>query len=185
MKEVKNTRNINQVHGRRRPEWKEKTIRFTLQPNAKAPEYAYGGSKENSGLDLCAYKVIKYPSKDITDLTVEGTVAILNPGERCLVQTGVNLKLFPGLEGQVRSRSGLALKNGIIVLNSPGTIDSSYTGDVGVILYNAGEEPFEIKLHDKIAQLVFMNYVPAKLIKVDTLTGYTQRGNSGFGSTGV
>ena len=174
----------NNQQGKKRPEWREKTIRYTLQPNAKAPEYAYGGNKENSGLDLCAYKVIKYPSKDVIDLTA-GKVGVLNPGERCLVQTGVNLKLFPGLEGQVRSRSGLALKNGIIVLNSPGTLDSSYTGDVGVILYNSGDEAFEIGLHDKIAQLVFMQYIPAKLVKVDSITGYTQRGNSGFGSTGV
>lgn len=109
---------------------------------------------------------------------------VLRPGERRLVPTGVVLEIPPGWEGQVRPRSGLALKHGIGILNSPGTIDSDYRGEVGVILVNLGESPFGLKRGDRIAQLVFSRVEPVEWEEVETL-GESARGQGGFGSTGV
>jgi dUTP pyrophosphatase len=109
---------------------------------------------------------------------------VLRPGERLLVPTGLVLEIPRGWEGQVRPRSGLALKHGIGILNSPGTIDSDYRGEVGVILVNLGEAPFSLQRGDRIAQLVFSRVEPVEWEEVETL-GESSRGGGGFGSTGI
>jgi dUTP pyrophosphatase len=105
------------------------------------------------------------------------------PGERVLMPTGLYLEVPEGLECQVRPRSGLALKKGITVLNTPGTIDSDYRGEVGVILINLSNENFTIEPNDRIAQLVFCPVIQVTLIETDALES-SDRGTGGFGSTG-
>lgn len=109
---------------------------------------------------------------------------VLPPGKRSLIRTGLVMALPAGYEAQVRPRSGLALKHGVTVLNSPGTIDAGYRGEVGVILANHGEAPFEIKSGDRIAQLVIASVVSATVVEVAELAA-SERGEGGFGSTGV
>lgn len=109
---------------------------------------------------------------------------ILNPLERKLIPTGLFLEIPEGYECQVRPRSGLALKSGISVLNSPGTIDADYRGEVGVILINLSNEAFTVKNGDRIAQLVFARFEQANWEETDALTE-SNRGAGGFGSTGV
>ncbi|MBU1211400.1 MAG: dUTP diphosphatase [Alphaproteobacteria bacterium] len=111
------------------------------------------------------------------------TPITLLPGSRSLVPTGLAIELPAGYEAQVRPRSGLALKSGVTVLNSPGTIDADYRGEVGVILANLGGAPFEIRRGERIAQLVVAPVVRAMLVEVEALAG-TERGAGGFGSTG-
>jgi dUTP diphosphatase len=108
---------------------------------------------------------------------------ILAPGERAAVPTGIALAIPEGFEGQVRARSGLALRHGIACVNAPGTIDSDYRGEVKVILGNFGREPFEIRRGDRIAQVVFAPVVRAEIQEVDELSD-SARGAGGFGSTG-
>jgi dUTP pyrophosphatase len=105
------------------------------------------------------------------------------PGKRALLGTGWIVAIPPGYEGQVRPRSGLALRHGITVLNSPGTIDSDYRGEVKVVLINHGEEPFTVRPGDRIAQLVIAPVVRATL-SVETSLQKTARGQGGYGSTG-
>ena len=107
----------------------------------------------------------------------------LQPMERKLIPTGIFIELPAGYEAQVRPRSGLSLKKGITVLNSPGTIDADYRGEVGVILINLSQEPFMIQDGDRIAQLVIAKYEKAEWISVNEL-GASERGEGGFGSTG-
>jgi dUTP pyrophosphatase len=107
----------------------------------------------------------------------------LSPGERKLIKTGLFLEIPEGYEAQVRPRSGLALKNGITVLNSPGTIDADYRGEIGVILINHSSEIFEINSGDRIAQLVFAKVEQAVWYETESLNE-TERGEGGFGSTG-
>jgi dUTP pyrophosphatase len=128
-------------------------------------------SKGAAGLDLIAALDTQRP------LT-------LAPGARALVPTGLTLELPAGFEAQVRPRSGLALNYGITVLNSPGTIDSDYRGEVGVVLANLGHAPFEIRRGERIAQLVVAPVASAELIEVPGVS-VTERGNGGFGSTGA
>ncbi len=109
----------------------------------------------------------------------------LEVGERVLVHTGVYLQMREGWECQVRPRSGLALKNGITVLNSPGTIDADYRGEVCVILYNSSEEDFEINKGDRIAQLVFKQVPQVALTRLTEKPGGSKRGEAGFGSSGI
>ncbi len=127
-------------------------------------------SKGAAGLDLLAALDMQHP------LT-------LAPGARALVPTGLVIELPQGYEAQVRPRSGLALNYGIAVLNSPGTIDSDYRGEVGVVLANLGHAPFEIRRGERIAQLVVLPVVQAELIEVPQVS-ITARGEGGFGSTG-
>lgn len=108
----------------------------------------------------------------------------LKPLERVLVKTGLFLEIPTGYECQVRPRSGLALKHGLTVLNAPGTIDADYRGEVGVVLINLSNETFVINDGERIAQLVFAEYVQAKWNLADTLSE-TERGAGGFGSTGM
>jgi len=107
----------------------------------------------------------------------------LSPGERALLPSGLALAIPNGWEGQVRPRSGLALKHGVTVLNAPGTIDSDYRGEVGVILINHGSEPFTVNRGDRIAQIVFAPVTLPELAEVETLPD-TDRSSGGFGSTG-
>lgn len=108
----------------------------------------------------------------------------LAPGERRLIPSGIALEIPPGWEGQVRPRSGLALRHGIGVLNAPGTIDSDYRGEVGVLLVNLGQEPFRIARGDRVAQLVFAKVEPVEWEEAGTLAA-SSRGEGGFGSTGA
>jgi dUTP pyrophosphatase len=118
------------------------------------------------------------------DVRANLTEAIcLSPGERGLIPTGLYLELPSGIECQVRPRSGLALKKGITVLNTPGTVDSDYRGEVGVILINLSAEDFIVEPNDRIAQLVFCPVIHVTLIESDTLSS-SSRGADGFGSTG-
>ena len=109
---------------------------------------------------------------------------VLAPGERRSVSTGLAVEIPPGIEGQVRPRSGLALRHGITLPNAPGTIDSDYRGEVRVILQNLGTEPVTIVRGDRIAQLVFARYETPELVDATELEQST-RGTGGFGSTGV
>ena len=107
----------------------------------------------------------------------------LAPGERAAIPTGLHLAIPAGWEGQVRPRSGLALRHGVTVVNAPGTIDSDYRGEVAVLLVNLGDAPYTLRRGDRIAQLVFSRVETAELVEVDDLDG-TDRGDGGFGSTG-
>ena len=109
---------------------------------------------------------------------------VLQPGERSLIPTGIKLALPPGMEAQVRPRSGLAYKHGVTVLNAPGTIDADYRGDIGVILVNHGEVAFTVEDGSRIAQMVLAKYEQVEWEEVRELTD-TDRGDGGFGSTGI
>lgn len=108
---------------------------------------------------------------------------LLKPMERCLVPTGLYIALPPGTEAQIRPRSGLALKKGITVLNAPGTIDADYRGEIGIILINLSQEPFEIQDGERIAQMVVARYEQLTWKEVDSLDE-TERGAGGFGHSG-
>lgn len=108
---------------------------------------------------------------------------VLEPGERALVPTGIAIALPDGFEAQIRPRSGLALKHGIALVNSPGTIDPDYRGEIGVIIVNHGADAFVVRRGERIAQMVFAPFVRAELLDVDELDE-TARGDGGFGHTG-
>lgn len=141
----------------------EKLIVCKLSNKAKIPEYAHDG---DAGLDL---------------FSVEEK--IINPGETVLIKTGIKIELPKGTEAQIRPRSGLALKHSITVLNTPGTIDEGYRGEIGVILINHGKKDFAVTLHMKIAQMVVKPVIRVKVTEKDNLSK-TDRGEGGFGSTG-
>ena len=109
---------------------------------------------------------------------------VLEPGARALVACGVAIEIPPGWEGQVRPRSGLAVKHGVTVLNAPGTVDSDYRGEIKVALINLGSEPFLIERGDRIAQLVLCEVAQAVAVVERAALGETDRGAGGFGSTG-
>lgn len=108
---------------------------------------------------------------------------VLSPGERTLVPTGISIQLPDGYEAQIRPRSGLALRNGVTLVNSPGTIDPDYRGEIGVIIINHGAEPFMIRRGERIAQMVFAPFASAELFETEELAE-TPRGDGGFGHTG-
>jgi len=112
------------------------------------------------------------------------TPIVLNPLERAIVKTGLFIELPLGYEAQVRPRSGLAAKKGVTVLNSPGTIDADYRGEIGVILVNLSNEVFTVENGERIAQLVIAKHERAQWLEADVLTE-TSRGEGGFGSTGI
>lgn len=145
------------------------TVAITALPHAEdlnLPAYA---TEHAAGMDLCA--AVK---QDV----------ILQPGQRTLIPTGLAIALPEGFEAQVRPRSGLALKNGITVLNSPGTIDADYRGEVQVILANLGSEAFTVTRGMRIAQMVVARYSRVEWQAVESLSE-TARGAGGFGSTGI
>lgn len=121
---------------------------------------------------------------DLRAAVPESDPITLAPGERALVPTGLQIALPAGYEGQVRPRSGLAVREGITVINAPGTIDADYRGEVKVALVNLGHAPFEITRGERIAQLVVASYTRIQWDDVDTLEP-TARGEGGFGSTGT
>ncbi|AFY43697.1 dUTP diphosphatase [Nostoc sp. PCC 7107] len=134
-----------------------------LSDKARLPEYAHEG---DAGLDL--FSTVK---------------TVIKPGESSLIPTGISIQLPPKTEAQIRPRSGLALNHQITVLNSPGTIDEGYRGEIGVILINHGKIPFTVDIGMKIAQMVIK---PVLLVNIEAVTelNITGRGSSGFGSTG-
>lgn len=132
-----------------------------------------------SGLDLPAYATAGAAGMDV----VAAEDVLLAPGGRHAVATGLALAIPSGYEMQVRPRSGLALKHGISVPNTPGTIDSDYRGELKIILINHGDQPFAIARGDRVAQLVLAPVVRAAWDEVDSLDA-TERGSGGFGSTG-
>ena len=135
------------------------------------------------GLPFPAYETAGSAGMDLRAAVAEGEPLTLAPGARALVPTGLRIALEQGWEAQVRPRSGLALKHGITCLNSPGTVDSDYRGEVGVILINHGQEPFVIQRGERIAQMVIARHEQATMIEVEALDE-TARGTGGFGSTG-
>jgi len=137
----------------------------------------------SGGLALPAYETSGSAGMDLRAAVAEDAPVTLAPGARALVPTGLKIALEPGWEAQVRPRSGLALKHGITCLNSPGTIDSDYRGEVGVILVNLGQEPFVIRRGERIAQMIIAAHAQAVIAEVETLDE-TARGAGGFGSTG-
>jgi len=135
-----------------------------LNPEAIVPKYAHDG---DAGMDV---------------FSVENVV--LYPGERKLVHTGLSFQIPKGFEIQVRPKSGLSLKHGLTISNTPGTLDSGYRGELGVILFNTTKEVYEIKKAQKIAQIILARYEEAEIEVVEEL-GETERGEGGFGSTGL
>ena len=135
----------------------------------------------NSHYDLPSYSTKQSSGLDLRANILEKI--ILAPFERKLIPTGLSISIPEGYEAQVRPRSGLSIKNGITVLNSPGTIDSDYRGDIGVLLINHGKEAFAIEDGMRIAQLVVAKYTQFNWNEVEYLT-VTERGSGGFGSTG-
>ncbi len=137
-----------------------------LHPQAVIPSYM---TEHAAGMDLC---------------TVIETPVLLAPGERTLLPTGLAMEIPPGYEGQVRPRSGLALKKGIALVNSPGTIDADYRGEIGIIIINHGIEPVEFLPGDRVAQLIIAPVIQATLVEADELND-SVRSSGGFGHTGV
>lgn len=134
-------------------------------------------------LDLPAYETSGAAGMDLRAAVTDGEPLTIAPGKRALVPTGLVFEIPAGFEVQIRPRSGLAFKNGITCLNTPGTIDSDYRGECGVILANIGAEPFVIRRGERIAQLVIAKHERADWVEVETLDE-TARGTGGFGSTG-
>jgi dUTP pyrophosphatase len=135
-----------------------------LSPDAKLPSYAH---PDDSGMDLAASENV-----------------VIAPGARALVPTGIAIELPPGTEAQIRPRSGLALRNGISVLNTPATIDEGYRGEIKIILVNFGDTDFEITKGMRVAQMVICPILRPEIIECAEFTN-TTRFTSGFGSTGV
>lgn len=142
---------------------------FKIVNKSKHPLPTYA-TENSAGMDLMA----NLPNGDV----------VIKPNERKLISTGLYMALPEGFEGQVRPRSGLALKHGITVLNAPGTIDADYRGEVGVILINLGSEDFTVKDGDRIAQMVISECKQVKFIEVKELDD-TERGNGGWGHSGI
>ena len=135
------------------------------------------------GLALPAYQTAHAAGLDLLAAVPEDKPLTMQPGQRALVPTGLMIAVPPGHEAQVRPRSGLALKHGVTVLNSPGTVDADYRGEVSVLLINHGDESFTIRRGERVAQLVIAAVTQANLAAVASLTP-TDRGSGGFGSTG-
>ena len=140
------------------------SVRIINKSNNPLPSYA---TPLSAGMDLRANEY-----------------CLLYPGQRTLIKTGLFIELPEGYEAQIRSRSGLAFKHGIMVLNSPGTIDADYRGEIGIILYNSSTEPFEINIGDRIAQMVISRCEQVNWEEVAELSS-TERGEGGFGSTKI
>lgn len=132
---------------------------------------------------LPKYETSQSAGLDLRAFLPEGSIT-MEPLQRCMVKTGLYIELPVGFEAQVRPRSGLALKKGITVLNSPGTIDADYRGEICVILINLSQEPFVINDGERIAQMVVARHEQAELVEVHELAD-TERGAGGFGHTGV
>lgn len=156
----------------------------SVSNNQSRPMIAFIKLPHFGDLQMPQYETAQSAGMDLRAALAEDEHIDLLPGRRILVPTGLKIALPPLFEAQIRPRSGLALKNGITCLNSPGTIDADYRGEVGVILINLGFETFRIKRGDRIAQMVIAPITQAIWIETDDL-GETKRGEGGFGSTGV
>lgn len=137
----------------------------------------------SEGLDLPAYETAGAAGMDLRAAVPEDRPLLILPGRRALVPTGLIFEIPAGFEGQVRPRSGLALKHGITCLNTPGTIDSDYRGEVKVLLINLGDEDFSVTRGMRIAQIVFAPVTQLQIVE-QSLAATTTRGSGGFGSTG-
>jgi dUTP pyrophosphatase len=146
------------------------TVGYRRLPHAEGLQLPQYGSEDAAGMDLVAA------------VPAEGEV-VLGPGARALIPTGLVIELPKGFEAQIRPRSGLALHDGVTVLNSPGTVDSDYRGEIGVILINFGSKPFVVRRGARIAQLVVCTVERVALIASERLTS-SVRGSHGFGSSG-
>lgn len=146
------------------------TLRILRLPHGEGLPLPSYQSKHAAGLDLVAAVPREKPVK-------------LPPGARTLIPTGFALELPQGCEAQIRPRSGLAIKHGVTLLNSPGTIDADYRGELMVIVINHGSEPFLVQRGDRIAQLVVAPVASVEIVEVEGI-GATERGQGGFGSTG-
>jgi len=135
------------------------------------------------GLPLPAYQSADAAGLDLLAAVPENSPLVLAPGKHALVPTGLTIALPSGSEAQVRPRSGLAARHGVTVLNSPGTVDADYRGEISVILINHGEAPFTIRRGERIAQMVIAQVVRVELVVAAALST-TDRGSGGFGSTG-
>ena len=136
------------------------------------------------GLELPSYETTDAAGMDLRAAVPGNNPITLKPGTRCLIPTGLVMELPSGFEGQIRPRSGLALKNGITCLNTPGTIDADYRGEVMVLLINLGDENFVVERGMRIAQMVVAPVHQVSIIET-SLANQTDRGTGGFGSTGV
>ena len=134
------------------------------------------------GLQLPTYATEQSAGMDLT-AALEEAIEI-GPGERMLIPTGLTIELPEGYEAQIRPRSGLALKHGVTVLNSPGTVDADYRGEIGVILANLGQQEFTVERGMRIAQMVIAQHAKVEWEVADELSE-TERGKGGFGSTGI
>jgi dUTP pyrophosphatase len=135
------------------------------------------------GLELPGYGTAGAAGMDLRAAIPESAPITLAPGQRAMVPTGLSIAVPEGFEAQVRPRSGLAVKHGISCVNTPGTIDSDYRGEVHVVLINLGQEPFTLRRGERIAQMVIAAYARVEWDEVETLSE-TARGAGGFGSTG-
>jgi dUTP pyrophosphatase len=147
------------------------------------PEIAVKRLPHGEGLPLPAYESARAAGMDLRAAVAEDAPLTLHPGDRRAVPTGLAIAIPPGFEGQVRPRSGLALRHGVACLNSPGTVDADYRGEVMVILINHGPEAFVVRRGERIAQLLISPVVQATWREVEELNA-TTRGEGGFGSTG-
>ncbi|MCF1462250.1 dUTP diphosphatase [Agrobacterium vitis] len=152
--------------------------------DTSAPRLHLKRLSHGEGLELPAYETAGAAGMDLRAAVTEAEPLTLAPGKRALVPTGLIMEIPQGFEAQIRPRSGLAFKNGITCLNTPGTIDSDYRGEVKVLLINLGDEDFTITRGMRIAQIVIAPVTQAQVIEV-TETSDTVRGTGGFGSTGV
>ena len=143
------------------------TVKIINNSHHPLPQYS---TPDSAGMDVRAY----IPAERIT----------LKPGERKLIPTGLHIQLPSGYECQIRPRSGLALKHGITIVNSPGTIDADYRGEIGVILMNCGSEDFVVNDGERICQMVIKEYTHVEWLATDELTD-SERGEGGFGHTGT
>jgi len=153
---------------------------MTIQPDNN-PAVHIQTLPHGEGIDLPFYATSHAAGADLR--AAIDTDVIIEPGSHALIKTGFAMALPDNFEAQIRPRSGLALKHGITVLNSPGTIDADYRGEVGIILINHGQHAFTIQRGDRIAQMVIAPFVQANFKAVDSLSD-TERGSGGFGSSG-
>jgi len=160
-------------------------MRAALQNSSViGPTVGFVRLPHGEGLPLPAYESPGAAGMDLRAAVPDDRPLLILPGKRALVPTGLILEIPEGMEGQVRPRSGLAFKHGLTVLNSPGTVDSDYRGEVKVLLVNLGDEDFAVTRGMRIAQIVFAAVTQAA-VEERSLAGGTTRGSGGFGSTGT
>ncbi len=138
--------------------------------------------------EKAAFSLPEYQTEGASGMDVRACLdrsMIIDPGEIRFIPTGLSISLPPGYEAQIRPRSGLAFQHGVGMVNAPGTIDSDYRGEIGVLLVNWGKEPFSVRHGDRIAQMVIASVCRAELLVVEGELDQTPRGGGGFGHTGI